>query len=315
MKPTIFLLALASAACAAEPQFSDVFIAGKDGYVSIRIPAVVVGKKGAVLAFAEGRLKAADQAGNDIVLKRSTDGGATWGALQLIQDDGANSLNNPTALVADSGRIFLMDQRIPAHLKERSKETATGFDGENICRTFLTASDDDGATWTPPRDVTRGTKHETGATTVASGPGLGLQLTRGPHRGRLVMPFNEGPYGHWQNYAAFSDDGGATWRCGENAPGALLGERSQINEVQMVELSDGRLRLNTRQFAGAKVRKTALSKDGGATWSAGQSVRPPTVTFQRTAPPMRAKKSAVPHEAGRRWELGLGRFAERPSKA
>lgn len=262
-----FLLA-ATALGAAEPQFSEVFTSGKDGYVSVRIPSVVVGKKGAVLAFAEGRLRATDQAENDIVLKRSADGGATWGTLQLLHDDGANSLNNPTALVADSGRIFLMYQRIPAHLKEHSKETATGFDGENIYRTFLTTSDDDGATWTPPRDVTRGTKHATGATTVASGPGLGLQLTRGPHAGRLVMPFNEGPYARWQNYAAFSDDAGTTWHCGANAPGALLGERSQINEVQMVELSDGRLRLNTRQFAGAKVRKTARSADGGATWSA-----------------------------------------------
>ena len=123
----------------------------------------------------------------------------------------ANSLNNPTAVVSESGRIFLMYQRIPAHLKEHSKETATGFGGKNIYRTFLVTSADDGATWSAPLDVTRGTKHETGATTVASGPGIGIQLTRGAHKGRLVMPFNEGPYGRWNNYAAFSDDDGATW--------------------------------------------------------------------------------------------------------
>ena len=46
--------------CAAEPQFSDVFTAGHGGCVSVRIPSVVVGKKGAVLAFAEGRQRAAD---------------------------------------------------------------------------------------------------------------------------------------------------------------------------------------------------------------------------------------------------------------
>ena len=35
----------------------------------------------------------------------------------------------------------------------------------------------------------------------------------------------------------------------------------------MVELSDGSVRLSTRQFAGAKVRRTSISNDGGATWS------------------------------------------------
>jgi sialidase-1 len=279
MKSRSFLLAIlaSTVGLAAEPQFSDVFMAGKDGYPSIRIPSVVVTTKGTVLAFAEGRQKHSDQAENDIVMKRSTDGGVTWSPLKVIQDDGANSLNNPTALVASSGRIFLLYQRIPARLKEHSQDIATGFAGENIYRSLLVTSDDDGQTWSAPRDVTRGTKHETSATTIASGPGIGIELTRGPHQGRLVMPFNEGPYWKWNNYAAFSDDAGQTWQCGANVPGALvpdakLGERSQINEVQMVELSDGGVRLHSRQFAGAKVRKTSISRDGGATWSAVEDV-------------------------------------------
>jgi len=272
MKLPLAFLLLCTALFAGEPQFSDVFTAGKDGWPSIRIPSAVVTKSGAVLVFAEARAKHADQASNKIILRRSNDGGTTWGAVQLIHDDGANSLNNPTALVADSGRVFLMYQRIPAHLKEASKEIATGCEGESVYRTFLVTSHNDGATWTKPLDVTHGTKHATGATTVASGPGIGIQLTRGPHRGRLVMPFNEGPFWKWNNYAAISDDSGATWHCGENAPGAFvsdakMGERSQINEVQMVELNDGSVRLNSRQFAGARVRKTAVSSDGGATWS------------------------------------------------
>ncbi len=268
------LLAGATFAVAAPaPEFSDVFIAGKDPYPSIRIPSVVVTKQGTVLAFAEGRQAHADQAENDILLKRSADGGKTWGALQRVAAGGAHSLNNPTAVVEQqTGRIFLMYQRIPGHLKERSAPIATGYEGTNVYRNFLVWSDDDGATWSRPLDVTRTTKHATRATTIASGPGIGIQLTRGPHRGRLIFPFNEGPYGRWNDYAVFSDDRGATWRCGANVPGALVpdgrgGQRSQINEVQMVELSDGAVRLNSRQFAGAKVRKTALSRDGGATWS------------------------------------------------
>jgi sialidase-1 len=270
---TALLSAFAGHAFAAVPEFSDVFTAGQDGYKSIRIPSVVVTRKGSVFAFAEGRERPTDQAENDIVLKRSTDGGRTWGALQVVHEDGKNSLNNPTVVVEQqNGRVFLMYQRIPAHLNERSNSTDTGYEGTNIYRNLLVWSDDDGATWTKPLDVTRTTKRATNATTIASGPGIGIQLTRGPHAGRLIIPFNEGPCSHWNNFAVFSDDRGATWGFGENVPGAFvkdaeLGQRSQINEVRMVELTDGSVRLSSRQFAGAKVRKTSVSSDGGVTWS------------------------------------------------
>lgn len=269
--PLIALFAVA--AVAAEPEFTDVFASGAEGYASIRIPSVLVTKSGAVLAFAEGRQRPTDQAENDIIMKRSTDGGRAWSALRVLHDDGAHSLNNPTAVQErESGRIFLWYQRIPAHLKEHSKETATGLEGPDIYRNFVLTSDDDGVTWSAPLDVTATTKRPERATTIASGPGIGIQLTRGPRKGRLLIPFNEGPYGVWQNYAVFSDDAGKTWRCGADVPGAMVpngkgGERSQINEVQFAELSDGSVRLDTRQFAGAKVRRTAVSRDGGETWS------------------------------------------------
>jgi sialidase-1 len=88
----------------------------------------------------------------------------------------------------------------------------------------------------------------------------------------MIFPFNEGPFGQWNNFAVFSDDRGVTWQCGENVPGAIINDangkpHSQMNEVQMVELADGSVRLNSRRFAGAKVRKTAMSRDGGVTWS------------------------------------------------
>jgi len=265
-------------ALAAEPEFITVFNAAEDGYKTIRIPSVVVTKGGVVLALAEGRKANSDQAANDIIFKRSLDGGRSWLRLQLLADDGANSLNNPTAVVEQkSGRVFLMYQRIPAHLKERDKTVQTGYEGTNIYRNFLLWSDDDGTTWTSPLDITRTTKRPSRATTIASGPGIGIQLTRGTHRGRLIIPFNEGPYHQWNNFAVYSDDGGQSWKYGQDVPGAFvtdakLGQRSQINEMQMVELSDGSVRLNSRQFAGTKLRKTAVSRDGGETWSPIQDV-------------------------------------------
>jgi sialidase-1 len=234
----------------------------------------VADRKGNLLAFAEGRAGGeSDQAANKIILKVSRDHGQSWGPLSVVEDDGSNSLNNPCAVLDQStGRIFLMYQRVPSGLSEGSSKIADGYDSPNAYRSLLTWTDNGGTTWQTPEDVTRFVKRPTGVKTICSGPGIGIQLTRGSHRGRLIIPFNEGPYGHWNNYAVFSDDHGKHWHMGENAPGAQVPDakghlHSQVNEVQMAELSDGSVLFNSRQFAGNAVRKQAVSHDGGATWS------------------------------------------------
>ena len=80
----------------------DVYVSGTEGYASFRIPSLIVTQNKTVLAFAEGRVKPSDHAENDIVLKRSIDGGRTWSKLQVVAEDGANSLNNPQAVVVRS---------------------------------------------------------------------------------------------------------------------------------------------------------------------------------------------------------------------
>lgn len=257
----------------ADPEYCDVFLPADDGFASIRIPAVVVSNAGTVLAFAEGRARDADQAQNRIVLKRSTDGGRSWGPAAVIAAQGEHALNNPCVVVErSSGLILLMYQSYPAGLAERSGQIATGYEGDRIVRNWLITSADDGLQWTQPRDITRETKREQIVTTLASGPGIGIQLRHGPHVGRLLFPFNEGPFGRWNIYAVFSDDRGQTWHLGEVAPGSLVEAgngtaTSQVNEAQVVELADGAVRFNVRRWGGAAVRKTSLSTDGGRTWS------------------------------------------------
>ena len=186
---------------------TDVFVNGQDGYPAYRIPALIATQRGTLLAFAEGRANLRDHAENDIVLKRSTDRGNTWGTLQVIHQDGANSLGNPTAvIVRETGRVLLMYQRYAKGFDEHKAEP--GLDGPRICRTFTQYSDDDGATWSNPVEVTRQVKRPTEVTSTATGPGIGVQLARGKYSGRILMPFNQGPYGQWKVYAVISDDHG-----------------------------------------------------------------------------------------------------------
>jgi len=272
------MLAALIALSVQQPTFANVYQKADRGYTQIRIPSLVTGLHGMLLAFAEGRnTDKSDQGSNKILLRRSRDNGKTWFPIQVLDDQGASSLNNPCAVVdRPSGRIFLFYQRVPAGLSEGSPKLQPGY-GKDTFACFVISSRDEGMTWTAPRDITRSVKRPEGATTICSGPGIGIQLTRDPHVGRLVVPFNEGPFYEWNNYAVFSDDHGATWRWGANVPGAFVanteGERrSEVNEVQMAELSDGSVMLNSRQFAGAKVRKSAISHDGGETWSPIQDV-------------------------------------------
>ena len=243
----------------------DVYQSGMGGYRGFRIPSALVTQKGTLLAFAEGRPKSlADAGGNDLVLRRSTNGGRTWSDMQVIAEDGPHSLNTPCAVqVRETGRIILFYHRYPAGTNEGSVEP--GLEGERICRALMITSDDDGLTWSKPRDITQQVKRPTVATSFSTGPGIGIQLRRGPHKGRIVMLTNQqGPRRQWNLFAIYSDDGGDTWNYGDLAPNPSKGWG---NEVQAVELADGTVMLNARVQSGNKCRKVATSSDGGKTWT------------------------------------------------
>jgi arylsulfatase A-like enzyme len=252
---------------------TDVFVPAKDGYPHIRIPSLVTAKNGDLLAFAEGR-QGGDHSENDLILKRSDDGGRTWAKLQVVFERGKDVMVNPCPVVLDSGRIVMMFQHFPAGYHARAmgtrvKQLEPGVKAGKISRTLVIYSDDHGKTWSKTRDVTVQTKRPAPVISTATGPGIGIQLQRGPHRGRIIMPTNEGWFDdakkrHFNVYACYSDDGGSTWAFGKPAPNGSPGEG---NEVQMVELSDGSVMLNTRSNGGTKHRKIAISRDGGETWS------------------------------------------------
>ncbi len=237
-----------------------VFKAGNGGYHTYRIPAIVRTNDGDLLAFAEGRKNGAGDHGDiDIVLKRSSDSGRTWGPMQLVQDEWSNPtasiwIGNPTPVVdpldpQHPGRIWLV------------------FTLSNR-RMFVTSSDDKGQTWARRRDITQSAGKKDWIW-YAAGPVHAIQLTRGPHAGRLLIPCDHrsSEEGSWGSHLVYSDDHGATWKLGA-ADTHSAADPIHPNECVAVELVDGRLYVNARDQLGSDpaTRAIAYSSDGGETF-------------------------------------------------
>ncbi|WP_199186921.1 sialidase family protein [Blastopirellula marina] len=241
---------------------TDLFISGEQGYKTYRIPSIAATNSGTLLAICEGRRAGIGDAGDiDLLVRRSTDGGRTWLPIQTIWDDGANTCGNPCVVVDDeTGKIWLLatwnlgSDHEGQIIAQKSKDTR---------RVFVLSSDDDGVTWSKPREITETTKKQDW-TWYATGPGAAIQLKQGPHKGRLVVPCDHieaGTKGYY-SHVIYSDDHGQTWQLGGRTP------QPQVNECEAVELTGGRLMLCMRNYdRSLKARQVAFSDDGGATWS------------------------------------------------
>jgi sialidase-1 len=247
------------------------FRAGREGYASFRIPAVVRTDAGTLLAFSEGRVGSQQDFGNiDVVLKRSGDGGRTWGPLQVAAKNGADLAGNPAPVVLDTGRVLLVHVRNAAAATEDAIRRGT-VSAANGRRVWVQHSDDDGLTWSAAREIT-GQVKKANWRWYATTPGHAIQLTGGGARGRVVVPANhslppagtdngtEGKYNG--GHCLLSDDLGQTWRIGyidDNTNGYV-----NVNETTAAELPDGRLYFNTRNDSPAPGnRADAHSRDGG----------------------------------------------------
>ena len=245
------------------PSETEVFVSGQDGYHTYRIPASVVTTKGTLLAFCEGRKKSRSDTGDiDLVIKRSSDGGKSWSSMSVVWDDGLNTCGNPCPVVdRDTGTIHLLLTWNSGKIHE--SKIKSGF-GEDSRRVFVSHSTDDGKTWTKPKEITAATKKKDW-TWYATGPGAGIQLEKGKHAGRLVIPCDHKLQAHgdrsFRSHVIYSDDHGKTWHLGGIAPKAM------VNECEVVELSDDRLLLNMRNYdKSIWARQVCFSKDGGLSW-------------------------------------------------
>ena len=234
----------------------DIFVSGTEVYHTFRIPSVIVAPNGTVLAFCEGRKSSLSDTGDiDIVLKKSFDNGITWQPMEVIRDDGENVCGNPCPVVdSETGTIWLLTTHNLG--QDQEKEIIAGTsEGTRTVRVMNSA--DNGDTWSEPVEISLTTKKQDWVW-YATGPGVGIRLSSG----RLVIPCDfitlEGKL--WGSHVICSDDHGATWKLG----GTVV---PQTNESQVVELSDGTLLLNMRNYSGNHLRAVATSSDGGMSWS------------------------------------------------
>ena len=254
------------AADGSDASSSRPFASGTEGYHTFRIPAVVVTNKGTLLALCEEHKSQSGDTGDiDMVAKRSLDNGRTWQPLQLIWDDGPNTCGNPCPVVdRTNGVIWLL---MSHNLGKDDELPLCRRTAEGTRTAWVSKSDDDGVTWSKPREITATAKKpEWGY--FATGPGVAIQLQRPPHSGRLVVPCNYTVQPdadrleqfEWGSHAILSDDHGETWRLGGVIPGL------KVDECQVVELADGSLLMNMRSHQHG-CRGLSLSKDGGESWS------------------------------------------------
>ena len=216
MRTVALLIAAAAGAAAAPVKLVSVMEAGAEAvgctqggckYTAFRIPGLVAAGNNTLLAFAEGRKFSCGDFGHgkgkgqhDMVMRRSTDGGKSWGQLKTILDalsfpawkdidaesspDDGNAVWDPTPLWdAHTSTVWLF-------FNGPGREDADCAAG--ICSTWSMHSTDLGKSWATAKNMTTQCQRpgSTPGTFAGNTPGNGhgVQLSTG----RLVVPMYGG---------------------------------------------------------------------------------------------------------------------------
>jgi sialidase-1 len=263
----------------AQTSGSNVFESGTEGHKTYRIPALVQLPNKNLLAFCEGRVHGSGDFGDiNIVLKKSTDGGANWSALTTVVDYNNLQAGNPAPVVDltdpryPKGRVFLFYNT--GNHDEYSMRI-----GKGIREVWYVTSIDGGETWSNPINITTQVHrpNQPGINeaytfkedwrTYANTPGHATQFTSGNYKGRIYVAANHSSGPPQKNFEDYNAHGFYTDNHGESfsisAPIVLPGS----NEATAATLSNGKLILNARNQAGTvRYRYVSFSEDGGTTW-------------------------------------------------
>ncbi|MGN9909860.1 golvesin C-terminal-like domain-containing protein [Phytohabitans sp. LJ34] len=236
-----------------------------DPLENYHVHGLVVLPNDTILAATEGRYEVCDAGPRDLLVRRSPDGGETWGPTQtVVSSVDGQSWGNP-AFVADriTGEVFLfymLSERLPENT------TCSGDSGD----LYVVSSKDGGRTWGEPRPLAGLFDHFPYDWALhGPGPGHGIQLDDGrllinvAHR--RVIVGNTVAQRFYGMAGLYSDDHGRTWQATGEVPVSV---EYPINEARLVQRDDGPVVVNGRAAAGGnRQRIVAVSQDRGLTWS------------------------------------------------
>ena len=247
-------------------QKQAIFEARTNGYHNYRVPGILTTHRGVILATVEARRgSGGDWDGNDLLLRRSLDGGQSWLDPQLVvshSDYGPGPISN-----------FVM-------ISDVSDGSVQALYCHNYATVYSMKSHDDGVSFSDPVEITASLepfRTEYPWRVIATGPGHSIQLQMGPHKGRFVVPvwmsdgsgseFGAGKLGHRPSnvVSIYSDDHGRTWHCGDTIVyhGPLTVNPSETIPLQ---LENGRVLFNVRTESTENRRLIVTSPDGATDW-------------------------------------------------
>ena len=102
---------------------------------------------------------------------------------------------------------------------------------------------DGGGSWSKYTNITSAIG-KSGEGKARTGPGVGLLLTQGSHKGRLLVPSSTGTYG--ADHVYLSDDAGKSWRVAKD-DSSLAGKG--LDESQVTQLPNGTIMMMMRHTA------------------------------------------------------------------
>lgn len=232
---------------------TDLFHQGDNGVRSYRIPALVETKKGTLIAIADARQDSAHDlpARISLVMRRSFDRGKTWSPITTILKVAEGGVGDASLLLdRDTGRVWSFHAYGPPGIGFMESKPGERT-GAHTLQWHAMYSDDDGATWSEPADLTPQVKDPAWRGLFATS-GTDIQT----RSGRFLVPIVvRDAQGTICSRNAYSDDHGRTWKIGGPA-------EVGTDESHNVELKDGVILQNMRN---GKTRAIARSKDGGVT--------------------------------------------------
>lgn len=235
----------------------------KIGSKFFRIPALVVTKKGTIIAATDRRYNDPTDLGKggiiDVVVKTSSDMGNTWSdAITVLKaTDSKSSYGDAFLINAHDGSVLMGVVAEPGV--------------QNKADTWIFKSTDEGKTWA--KIATLGADSDLYKDGTASrgfgASGQGLTLRYGQNQGKLMFAFfqwNSASGGNGLSVSSImSSDNGQTWtKTGSIKPTT---PDNNIDETKAIELSDGTILLNHRRGVRVGQRSWSKSTDGGKNWT------------------------------------------------